>query len=223
MTDRTHERIAQLLHALPPAPRGWVEAARELPRARALMDEIVARAEADAEYRAQVCANLEAALSHVGVEPAQPLVRGAPTSAQPPGGDARGAPGVEPPRDRGRRDRRAAHLAGRRHARVGLGRLDRRRRAGLHPRQRHRGRPPLGRRGRERGRRHGRRRRQTPIVDEDDGGRRLRPRHRVRGHHPLARPGRASCTRSASSAPRTPGAARRSSPGFGMRSSSAST
>ena len=74
MTDRTHERIAQLLHALPPAPRGWVEAARELPRARALMDEIVARAEADAEYRAQVCANLEAALSHVGVEPAQPLV-----------------------------------------------------------------------------------------------------------------------------------------------------
>ena len=54
-------------------------------------------------------------------------------------------------------------------------------------------------------------------------GRRLRPRHRVRGHHPLARPGRASCTRSASSAPRTPGAARRSSPGFSMRSSSAST
>ena len=77
---------------------------------------------------------------------------------------------MEPPRDRGRRDRRAAHLAGRRHARVGLGRLDRRRREGLHPRQRHRGRPPLGRRGRERGRRRRPTPTATPIVDEDDAG-----------------------------------------------------
>jgi hypothetical protein len=74
MTDRTHERIAQLLAALPPAPRGWVGAARELPRARALMDEIVARAEGDAAYRARVCANLEAALAEAGVEPAAPLL-----------------------------------------------------------------------------------------------------------------------------------------------------
>ena len=43
---------------------------------------------------------------------------------------------MEPPRDRGRRDRRAAHLAGRRHARVGLGRLDKHRREGVLARQR---------------------------------------------------------------------------------------
>jgi hypothetical protein len=51
-----------------------VEAARELPRARALMDEIVARAEGDVAYRARVCANLEAALAEAGVEPAAPLL-----------------------------------------------------------------------------------------------------------------------------------------------------
>ncbi len=42
------ERIARLLKALPPAPEGWVRAAQELPRSRRELDEIVARAEADA-------------------------------------------------------------------------------------------------------------------------------------------------------------------------------
>jgi hypothetical protein len=74
MTDRRHERIAELLAALAPAPRGWVEAACELPRARRAMDGIVARAGADAEYRAQVTADLEAALAGVGIEPAAPLL-----------------------------------------------------------------------------------------------------------------------------------------------------
>ena len=36
------EQIARLLAALPPAPRGWVEAAQELPLARLRIDEIVA-------------------------------------------------------------------------------------------------------------------------------------------------------------------------------------
>ena len=63
------ERIAQLLAALPPAPRGWVEAAQELPLARARLDEIVARAEADARFRARVLADLEGALASEGYGP----------------------------------------------------------------------------------------------------------------------------------------------------------
>ena len=54
--------MAQLLKMLPPAPEGWVKAAQELPRARREIDEIAARAEADAEFRAAMIANLEAAL-----------------------------------------------------------------------------------------------------------------------------------------------------------------
>ena len=49
----------------PPAPRapGWVRAAQELPRARRSLDEIVARAEADLEFRAALIADLESALA----------------------------------------------------------------------------------------------------------------------------------------------------------------
>ena len=62
MEDMTEEEIAERLRRLPPAPEAWVRAASELPRARELMDSIVARAEADAEYRRTVLADLEAAL-----------------------------------------------------------------------------------------------------------------------------------------------------------------
>jgi NADH:ubiquinone oxidoreductase subunit E len=62
------ERLAQLLKMLPPAPEGWVKAAQELPRARREIDEIAARAEADAEFRAAMIANLEAALEQAGYE-----------------------------------------------------------------------------------------------------------------------------------------------------------
>ena len=68
------ERLADLLSALHPAPRGWVEAAAELPAARAELDQIVARAEADAAFRAIVLEDLEAALRAEGQEPAPPLV-----------------------------------------------------------------------------------------------------------------------------------------------------
>jgi hypothetical protein len=71
MTDI--ERLTQLLRELPPAPPGWVEAAKELPQARAELDEIVARAEADAGFRRALLANLEAALAAEGYAPA-PLV-----------------------------------------------------------------------------------------------------------------------------------------------------
>ena len=63
------ERIAELLRALPPAPRGWVEAAQELPNARRGLDQIVERAEADAEFRTRLIADLEQALAAEGIEP----------------------------------------------------------------------------------------------------------------------------------------------------------
>ena len=68
------ERLAALISALPPAPEAWVRAAQELPAARAGLDEIVARAEADAAFRAIVLEDLEAALRAEGYEPASPLV-----------------------------------------------------------------------------------------------------------------------------------------------------
>ena len=74
MSDYDVQRIAQLLRLLPPAPEGWMRAAQELPQARAAMDDIVARAEADGEYRARVVADLEAALQAEGVEAAPSAV-----------------------------------------------------------------------------------------------------------------------------------------------------
>ncbi len=62
------ERIADLISAMPPAPAGWVRAAQELPAARAEMDEIVARAEADQRFREAAIANLEAALAAEGYD-----------------------------------------------------------------------------------------------------------------------------------------------------------
>ena len=68
MSTFAEERIAQLIKALPPAPRGWVEAAQELPLAPRGLDDIVARAEADAEFRQACLADLENALSAAGYE-----------------------------------------------------------------------------------------------------------------------------------------------------------
>jgi len=68
------ERIGFLLRVLRPAPQGWVQAAKELPAARRAMDEIVARAEADAEFQAALVADLEAALAREGYEPSRALV-----------------------------------------------------------------------------------------------------------------------------------------------------
>jgi len=62
------ERLGALLRMLQPAPAGWVEAAQELPAARHSLDEIVARAEADAAFRAALIADLEAALTDEGFE-----------------------------------------------------------------------------------------------------------------------------------------------------------
>jgi hypothetical protein len=63
------ERLGVLLRMLWPAPAAWVEAAQELPGARRSLDEIVARAEADAAFRAALIADLETALADEGFEP----------------------------------------------------------------------------------------------------------------------------------------------------------
>jgi hypothetical protein len=69
MNSFDEERLARLIHALPPAPEAWVRAAQELPFVRGDFDEIVARAEADAEFRRRLVADLDAALAVDGYEP----------------------------------------------------------------------------------------------------------------------------------------------------------
>jgi hypothetical protein len=61
--------LAQLIAALPPAPRGWMEAAQELPLARLGLDVLVRRAEEDADFRRRLIGDLEAALQAEGFEP----------------------------------------------------------------------------------------------------------------------------------------------------------
>ena len=68
------ERLAELLALLKPPPTGWIEAAAELPRLRVVLDDIVSRAEADAELRQALIADLEATLAREGVEPTPQIV-----------------------------------------------------------------------------------------------------------------------------------------------------
>jgi hypothetical protein len=72
----THDEagLARLIRALPPAPEAWVAAASELPLARRELDDIVARAEADAAFREALRADLESALVAAGYEPDAALV-----------------------------------------------------------------------------------------------------------------------------------------------------
>jgi hypothetical protein len=69
--SRIHDEewLGSRLRILRPAPEGWVRAAQEMPEARQSLDEIVARAEADLEFRAALIADLEAALAQAGYEP----------------------------------------------------------------------------------------------------------------------------------------------------------
>jgi hypothetical protein len=68
MTRYDEERLAKLVRALPPAPEAWVRAAQELPFVRGQLDDIVARAEADAAFRERLIADLEGALAAEGYE-----------------------------------------------------------------------------------------------------------------------------------------------------------
>jgi hypothetical protein len=69
------ERLGELLRLLRPAPTGWVEAAAQMPRLRAVLDGLVERAQVDAAFRAALVADLEAALAGEGVEPTPAAVR----------------------------------------------------------------------------------------------------------------------------------------------------
>lgn len=74
MSGYDEERLGRLLAALPPAPEAWVRAAQDLPLLRAQVDEIIARAEADAAFRKRLVADLNAALETEGYEPERRLV-----------------------------------------------------------------------------------------------------------------------------------------------------
>jgi hypothetical protein len=69
MSGYDMEQLARLIGMLPPAPEAWVRAAQELPAARRELTEIVARAEADAEFRRILLADLETGLQAEGIEP----------------------------------------------------------------------------------------------------------------------------------------------------------
>lgn len=69
MTKYDEEGLGELLRVLPSAPLGWIEAAQELPRARAELDALVERAEHDAAFRLALVGDLEDALRVAGVEP----------------------------------------------------------------------------------------------------------------------------------------------------------
>jgi hypothetical protein len=74
MSRYDETRIGELLRRLPPAPEAWVRAAQELPLARLGLDDLVRRAEEDAEFRTRLVADLEAALREEGVAPDPKLV-----------------------------------------------------------------------------------------------------------------------------------------------------
>jgi len=83
MNGYDEERIAELLRLLPAPPQGWVRAAQELPQARAEIDQIVARSEADAAFRARLVADLEAALEAEGIPVTSSVVAALRSSLEP--------------------------------------------------------------------------------------------------------------------------------------------
>lgn len=68
------EQIAEALRALPEPPRGWVQAAKELPAARRELETIFERIERDERFREHLLADLEAMLRAEGVEPTPVVV-----------------------------------------------------------------------------------------------------------------------------------------------------
>jgi len=75
MMPLAEEQIAELIGLLPPPPAAWVQAATELPTARAAMDRLVEQAAADDAARRTILSDLEGALLAAGVDPRPQLVR----------------------------------------------------------------------------------------------------------------------------------------------------
>jgi hypothetical protein len=68
--------LGRLIAAMPAPPQDWEQAAIELPALRRAADQVLALAETDAEFRAELVADLEAALRRAGHEP-NPALRAA--------------------------------------------------------------------------------------------------------------------------------------------------
>jgi hypothetical protein len=75
VTDLDNHQIAEHIALLRPAPRGWVQAAQQLPAARRALETLVARAQQSEAERAAILRNLEESLHAEGVEPRHELVR----------------------------------------------------------------------------------------------------------------------------------------------------
>ncbi len=67
-------RLSELLRELPPAPEAWVRAAQERPAIARAADQVLELAEADAQFRRELIADLEEALRAAGHEPDPRLV-----------------------------------------------------------------------------------------------------------------------------------------------------
>jgi hypothetical protein len=63
------EQLGRMIGSLEPAPEGWVRAAQEIPAFRRMLDDLVARAEADKAFRDALVTDLEAAVAEAGFEP----------------------------------------------------------------------------------------------------------------------------------------------------------
>ena len=67
MTSYDIDEIATAARGAATGTPGWVAAAQQLPQARAAFDSLLERAEADAELRQRLVADLEAALAEAGI------------------------------------------------------------------------------------------------------------------------------------------------------------
>ena len=74
--EMDEQMLGRLIAALPSPPECWEQAAIELPAFRRAADQVLALAETDAEFRAELFADLEAALRRAGHEP-NPALRAA--------------------------------------------------------------------------------------------------------------------------------------------------
>ena len=103
------EELAQLIALLPPVPGGWVEAAQELPRVRAGLDALIARARRMPSSGPAILADLETAFADSDIQPTPRLLDEARRRLRELTRDG----GRSEPRDRGgSRDTRIARACG---------------------------------------------------------------------------------------------------------------
>ncbi len=76
--DHTYSEteLGELLAMLKPAPAAWIEAAKELPRIERGLEQILALAESDVEFRQALTEDLAGAIEQAGFTAEPELVRG---------------------------------------------------------------------------------------------------------------------------------------------------